>query len=704
MPSKIKKLTHKPKLDREINFGDAEVHLTAAVESSEGIDAKLPTFDIRAYNGGPLKVGNFRFPVIVDLAGMTHTTKSRPALLDHDTSKRIGHTTKVSISQNSVDIQGIVSSATPEAKEVVQSSMNGFPWQASVGLQFSKPVQYLAAGQTINVNGRDHSGPAYIASKSILKEISFTPLGVDDNTSARIAASLKEPEMDPKFAEWLEAKGFDADNITDGVKSSLQAIWEIEVPKSASKDTLKAAVVEGPTEDELRASQLKAAASTQKYISDVRNICAKFDNPEFQIGEGDKAKKVDLFAHAMENDWNTDKVELEATRASRPNLPAIHMQDQSCGSDVLEASLCLQTIQDEKFIGEQFSEETMNAAMSIRNRNIGIQFLMHECIRASGGYVHPGSKGDELIRAYEQNVLQAAAGPSTISLPGILSNVANKSALQSFLAVPTTWREFCRTRSMNDFKKHTSYRLTAAGTFSKVGKDGEIKAAELTEEQYENQLDTYGRRFAFTRQDIINDDLGMLDNIRALLGRQAALSLEEAVFTVLMDNTDNFFSVANKNLSTVALEIAGLTEVAQKFMDQTDQDGKPIILGADRLLVPTSLAVTAQQLFKDTTVVGQGNIADPVPSGNPHAGSYRPVPTPYLNSAGMPNSDPTDWYMFANPAGIAAMEVGFLNGVSSPIIESQQAAFEVLGVVFRGYFDFGVAKVDPRAAQKSEVV
>jgi hypothetical protein len=57
--------------------------------------------------------------------------------------------------------------------------------------------------------------------------------------------------------------------------------------------------------------------------------------------------------------------------------------------------------------------------------------------------------------------------------------------------------------------------------------------------------------------------------------------------------------------------------------------------------------------------------------------------------------------MFADPANIAAMEVGFLNGVSTPIIESQQAAFEVLGVVFRGYFDFGVAKVDPRAAQMS---
>jgi hypothetical protein len=235
-----------------------------------------------------------------------------------------------------------------------------------------------------------------------------------------------------------------------------------------------------------------------------------------------------------------------------------------------------------------------------------------------------------------------------------------------------------------------------------VGKDGEIKAAELLEDTYANQLATYGRRFAFTRQDIINDDLGMLENIRGLIGRQAALSLEEKVFTILMDNTDAFFHADNNNLTTTnTLQIDGLSAVAQKFMDQVDKDGKPIVLGADRLLVPSSLAVTAQGLYQDLHVVGQGASAAPVPDGNPHAGSYRPVPTPYLNSAGMPNSSATTWYMFADPANIAAMEVGFLNGVSTPIIESQQAAFEVLGVVFRGYFDFGVAKVDPRAAQMS---
>ena len=510
--------------------------------------------------------------------------------------------------------------------------------------------------------------------------------------------------MDP-FAEWLKAKGFDADSLDDTMRASLQSIFdETSNPKnepSGEKKPGEANLNAKLDLEKIRKNAIEAAAAAESYVSQVRTICAKFDNPEIEISEGEKTEKVGLLAHALSNQWSAEKVELEAMRASRPHLPAIHTSAQETSSEVLEASLCRQTIRDDKFLESQYDEKILDAAFSPKARTIGLKYLIHECIRAAGGHVHPGVGGDELIKAYEQHVLHAASGPSTISLPGILSNVANKAALQSFLAVPTTWREFCKTRNMNDFKQHTSYRLTAAGTFLEVGKDGEIKAAEVSEEMYANQLATYGRRFAFTRQDIVNDDLGMLEQIRALLGRQAALTLEEKVFTVLMDNTDNFFSTDHNNDNFSDLDIDGLTVVAQRFMDQTDADGKPIVLAADRILVPSSLAVIAQQLYSDQKVVGQSKLSNIVPDGNPHVGAYRPVPTPYLNSAGMPNSHQSRWYLFADPMNIAAMEVGFLNGVSVPTIESQQAAFEVLGTVFRGYFDFGVAKVDYRAAQRS---
>ena len=52
-----------------------------------------------------------------------------------------------------------------------------------------------------------------------------------------------------------------------------------------------------------------------------------------------------------------------------------------------------------------------------------------------------------------------ASGPTTLTLPGILSNVANKEILQGYMEVDQTWREIAAIKSVNDFKQVTSYRM-----------------------------------------------------------------------------------------------------------------------------------------------------------------------------------------------------------------------------------------------------
>ncbi len=49
------------------------------------------------------------------------------------------------------------------------------------------------------------------------------------------------------------------------------------------------------------------------------------------------------------------------------------------------------------------------------------------------------------------------------------------------------------------------------------------------------------------------------------------------------------------------------------------------------------------------------------------------------------------------------MEVAFLNGVQSPIVETAEADFNTLGVQMRGYFDFGVSKGEDLAGVKMDV-
>ena len=102
-------------------------------------------------------------------------------------------------------------------------------------------------------------------------------------------------------------------------------------------------------------------------------------------------------------------------------------------------------------------------------------------------------------------VLRAAF--STFTLPGILSNVANKFLLDGFESVEQAWQRIAATRSVKDFKAVTSYRLTGGFEYEEVGPDGELKHAQVGEESFTNQAKTYGRMFSLTRTDLINDDM-----------------------------------------------------------------------------------------------------------------------------------------------------------------------------------------------------
>jgi len=304
-------------------------------------------------------------------------------------------------------------------------------------------------------------------------------------------------------------------------------------------------------------------------------------------------------------------------------------------------------------------------------------------------------------------MIQAAGGGgfSTVSLSGILSNVANKTMLAAYNAVESVVAQFSAETDVNDFKEVTRYRLTGNGVFEKVGPDGELKHAGLSEQAFKNKVETFGRMISLTRQMMINDDLGAFLQIPRLIGRMSALKREEAVFELLLSNPSNFFDAANKNFlagADTALSIDALTKAEQVFLDQTDSEGKPVLLSPSVLLVPSSLKVSAQVLMTETRVNEVTDTNKPKPAVNPHAGKWNPVASPYLNAQGITGGSPKAWYLLANPADVAAIEIAYLRGKRTPTIESGETDFNTLGMQWRGYFDFGVAMQDHRAAVKSK--
>jgi hypothetical protein len=347
------------------------------------------------------------------------------------------------------------------------------------------------------------------------------------------------------------------------------------------------------------------------------------------------------------------------------------------------------------FLEAQYDEKTLDQVDKFRG--VGIQEF---CELACGGRYLPSIKRDA------RGWLEAAF--SSVSLPGILSNIANKVLLEGFLQMDDTWKKITKIASVNNFHRHTRYRMNGEFKFEKVGADGEIKHGKIGEQQFSQQVDTYGIMFGITRQMIINDDLGAFADIPRSIGIGAADAISDAVWGCLLLNPKQpdgkaFFSADHKNLSTGAkakLDIPGLTEAEIKFSEQERSEGRPLGIPAKILLVPASLKVAAETLMKSLTVNETTEPNNPKPTVNPHAGKYEVVSTPYLSSKAFEGNSASAWYLFADPLRLAALEGAFLDGKDRPTVERADADFNTLGILFRGYLDFGVKEQDCRGALK----
>lgn len=657
---------------RNTESGRGPVHLDVAATATVTMEAagadgeaKLPAFTMIANNGNPMMLQGWRYPVVLDFTGLNIPAQNRPIRFNHDSEQGVGHTTDIKVDAGKLIARGVISRDTPAAREVVSSSKNGFPWQASVGANADE-VEFIKSGESVVVNGKTFEGPLNVARAATLGEISFVDLGADDQTSASVAAAKKSA-----------ATGGDDDGDEDGDNGN----------------------------DE-RALTSRAIANAKAERSRLRAIRALVEEALTDPGADETAIEAEA-ADAIDNKLTAKDFQIKLLRMQRPKGGfAIRAREQKLDGRTLEAALCLTGGCTERNVEKWYGADTITAARE-NHPGVSLSELFHHVIAAAGKYARAGRLTNDTIRtAFEADrILRAESNFSTVSLSGVLSNVANKTMLQAYQAVPMVGPLICGESDANDFKQMSRYRMTGSGVFEKIGPDGELKHTTLTEEVYHNQVETFGRIITLTRQMLLNDDLGAFLQIPRIMGRQSALAVEDAVFTLLLSNPSSFFAAGNNNYISGAatnLQISSLTTAEQKFLDQVDSDGKPVLITPRYLLVPSSLKVTAQQLMTETRVVASGTTDKIVPANNPHAGKWEPLASPYLNNASYTGNSTTAWYLVADPADVAFMEIAYLRGQRTPVIESGESDFDTLGMKWRGYFDFGVAMQDKRGAVMSK--
>lgn len=668
----------------------------------------LRRFAMTAYTGGAMAVAGWDYPVVVDLAGLSISTKPRPILKDHNPALIVGHTDAITVADGELTVTGAISGAGPAAEEVVAAADNGFPWQASIGATIHKAV-FIPQGQSVSVNGRTVAGPVYVARSGTLGEVSFVALGADDDTNARLVANASHSPQPPleliamDFDAWIHAQGFALADLTDTQTQNLRAMFEAsqsgdrgdggDHDRDGRSDGDSNSGHDRGDDDHRDDDQTDpvlairaAAASEAERITAIRNLCAN--------------AHASIEAQAIRDGWDATKTELEILRASRPQAPAVHSHDSAQASaGVLEAACVLSAKLAEP--EQHCSERDLDAAAQQFRGGIGLQELILEAAWANG-YTGKNFRDTRSILRAAFAAPVAAAGFSTIDLGGILSNVANKFLLEGFFAVERVWRNITAIRSVSDFKTVTSYRLVGANQYELVAPGGELKHGKLGEESYSNKADTHGLMLSIDRRDIINDDLGAITAVPRMLGRGSGLKINDVFWSTFLANS-TFFTAAAKNLITgagSALSIDGLTQAETTFMEQVDPDGKPLGAMPSLLLVPPALSAIASQLNKSMEM--RSNAANAkFPVANPHQGKFRAEVSRYLSNSQYDGSSNSTWYLLSDPADLPVIETAFLNGQEAPVIETADADFSVLGIQMRGYHDFGVALQEPRGGVKA---
>jgi hypothetical protein len=490
----------------ETNVQPRELRLMAPLNlEAAGPEGQRPRrFHMDAYSGAPMAVAGWRFPVIVDLNGLTVRGGAK-VYLDHDRAARVGHIDGLQIEHGALRVGGVISSTSQTAREVVADADNGYPWQASIGATVVD-AEFVGEGKTVSVNGREVAGPVNVARRTVLSEVSFVGSGADDHTSASIAAGAAK-----------ENTAMDGKEKTEGVETETGT----ETPPAAPEVKAQAPAAGAPivAADPVAEMRTKAAVEKER-IAAVEKVC------------GDK--HAEIAAKAIKDGWDETRTELEVLRASRPKAPAAHVVDQETSGTVLEAACFLSA--GLGGVEKMYEEKTLDAASRRFRGGIGLQELLLEAAWANGYTGRSFRDSRAVLRAaFGKDIV---AGLSTIDIGGILSNVANKFLLEGFFSVERTWRNICAVRNVGDFKTVTSYRLIGTDQYQPVAPGGELKHGTLGQEQYTNKADTFGLLLGIDRRDMINDDLGAITLVPRKLGRGSGLKINDVFWTIFLGNSD----------------------------------------------------------------------------------------------------------------------------------------------------------------------
>ena len=301
-------------------------------------------------------------------------------------------------------------------------------------------------------------------------------------------------------------------------------------------------------------------------------------------------------------------------------------------------------------------------------------------------------------RLDKRELVGRAATHSASDFPKILENNARKAMLRGYDEAEEVFPRFTRAGNLSDFKQHSRVGLGTFGTLEEIKEGASYKHGTIGERAEPIKLATYGKLFSITRQAIINDDLTAFTEIPRKMGRAAARTVGDLVFSILTSNplmSDGialFNTATHKNLASSGSAITAASVGAGRTAMRTQKDGDATLnIRPAFLVVPAALEDVAVVLMTSETDPGQANSRKPNPVRNA---------AEVIVDARLDVNSLISWYLTADPTTYDTIEVGYLDGIAAPFLD-QQEGWTVDGAEYKVRIDAAAAPLEWRTFYKN---
>lgn len=585
---------------------------------------------------------------------------------------------------------------------------------------------YVQDGQQYTTSRRVKiEGPAEIVTAWEPHNASICATGADPNSTVRRSKDQEtmRSDMSPELMDRLMKMGLpegmtDLEQITMWVLDHMEkpVEVEVEVPPDPQADPAAASRADTGkmTADELKpvvaqevARALQAEQSRRKAIVSVVNL-AKLERSvaDSMIDEGVSVEVARKRVMAMSANEPVGTSFSSVGNTRETGIERFHnaMRDAIILRSLKSARISRQDLIPNNPDADDFKHLGLNRMAELILRQHGIntdRMSPIDIARVAMGY-------QDACRKWR---IQRDVYHTTGSFQNILLDSVNKTLLAGYEEAPETWSAWARQApSVADFKTINRTRFSEAPDPEQVPERGEYKEKPMTDSKESYKIEKYGEVFSVSWETVVNDDLDAIARVPAMHGNAHRRKVNREVYAVLaanptMGDTFSLFSASHASGSNLSGSngnptVTNLNTAYAAMRTQKGLTSDAILNVVPRyLIVPAALEATADELVSSTSyIVANGN------SGVQNL--YGPGGKRNLVVVCDPNLDgnsTTAWYLAADPGQIDTIEVSFLQGEESPVLESEwnfrrdayeyktRQTFGIKAIDWRGLYKFATA-------------